>query len=94
MGPPWSKRENGFVLTEAATGVSVYYEPHCDFEAASVARVGPVDVVVTPPCSQLLLGYALVGGGGLEGGSRGAGGGVQEGGAPVCCMAQAQPAAA
>lgn len=61
VGPPWSKRENGFVLIEAAPGTaSLYYEPHCDFEAKSVAGVAPVDVVVTPPASQILLGYPLV----------------------------------
>ncbi len=65
VGPPWSKRENGFVLREAAPGgASLYYEPHCDFDAASVSAAAPVDVVVTPPASQILLGYPLVGGNG------------------------------
>jgi hypothetical protein len=63
VGPPWSKRENGFVLREeAAGGASLYYEPHCDYDAASVGRAGPVDVVVTPPSTQSLLGYDLVSG--------------------------------
>lgn len=65
MGPPWSKRENGFVLSEVVqngTGLRLYYEPHCDFEASSVADCAPVDVVVTPPASQVLLGYPLVSG--------------------------------
>lgn len=61
VGPPWSKRENGYVLTEnVPQGISLYYEPHCDYDAASVASVGPVDVVVSPPCNQELLGYPLV----------------------------------
>lgn len=49
------------MLTEnVAQGISLYYEPHCDFDAASVASVGPVDVVVSPPCNQELVGYPLV----------------------------------
>lgn len=62
VGPPWSKRENGFVLREACEGgLSLYYEPHCDYLEESVASVGPVDVVVSPPTSQVLAGvYPLV----------------------------------
>lgn len=61
VGPPWSKRENGFVLTETTSnGTSLYYEPHCDYIASSVAAVGTVDVVVSPPSTQSLLGYQLV----------------------------------
>lgn len=62
VGPPWSKRENGFVLSEtsAPEGIRVYYEPHADYVASSVAEVGAVDVVVTPPSTQSLLGYELV----------------------------------
>ena len=61
VGPPWSKRENGYVLTEnVLQGISLYYEPHCDFDADSVASVGAVDVVVSPPCNQELVGYPLV----------------------------------
>ena len=59
MGPPWSKRELGVVLREAG-GASLYYEPHADFVPASVSRAGPVDIVVSPPSSQILLGYPLV----------------------------------
>jgi len=36
--------------------VSLYYEPHCDFEASSVAAAGSVDVVVSPVQSVLLAG--------------------------------------
>jgi L-ascorbate metabolism protein UlaG (beta-lactamase superfamily) len=61
VGPPWSKRENGFVLSEtSSTGISLYYEPHADYVASSVAEVGTVDVVVSPPSTQSLLGYQLV----------------------------------
>ena len=61
VGPPWSKREAGFVIREKGeNGISLYYEPHCDFEASSVRKVGTVDVVVSPPNTQSLLGYDLV----------------------------------
>lgn len=80
VGPPWSQRELGVVLREnlgaggaAAQGASLYYEPHADYIPASVSRVAPVDAVVSPPCSQILLGYPLVrpGGGGARAPSRG-----------------------
>lgn len=38
------------------TPASLYYEPHCDFDASSLANVGPVDVVVSPVQSVLLAG--------------------------------------
>lgn len=61
VGPPWSKREVGFVIREhCPQGISLYYEPHADFVAESVKSAAPVDVVVTPPCTQSLLGYELV----------------------------------
>lgn len=61
VGPPWSKRENGYVVKENVPGgMSLYYEPHADYNPASVAKVGQVDVVVSPPCTQSLLGYDLV----------------------------------
>jgi L-ascorbate metabolism protein UlaG (beta-lactamase superfamily) len=65
VGPPWSTRENGFALWEddAPRGACVYYEPHCDFVAASVqsALAGrSVDVVITPTTGVSLAGYPLV----------------------------------
>ena len=64
VGPPWSKRENGFVLRETGgSGVSVYYEPHCDYDEQSLRSTGAegVDVVITPASSQLVAKYELVG---------------------------------
>ena len=63
VGPPWSKRENGFVISnfeKDSSHISLYYEPHADFVPSSVAEVGAVDVVVSPPSTQSLLGYNLV----------------------------------
>lgn len=61
VGPPWSKRENGFVLSETQSdGLRMYYEPHCDYDESSVASVGKVDVIVTPANSQVLIMFPLV----------------------------------
>lgn len=64
VGPPWSKRQLGVVLREAQPrGVSLYYEPHCDYGAGSVAAQaapGDVDIVVTPVVNQELAAYPLV----------------------------------
>eukprot|EP01026_Neomeris_dumetosa_P021058 TRINITY_DN18538_c1_g1_i1.p1 TRINITY_DN18538_c1_g1~~TRINITY_DN18538_c1_g1_i1.p1 ORF type:complete len:285 (-),score=18.44 TRINITY_DN18538_c1_g1_i1:532-1338(-) len=61
VGPPWSKRQNGFVLQENVEGgARVYYEPHCDFVASSVASVSPVDIVISPVVTQYLINFPLV----------------------------------
>lgn len=61
MGPPWAKRENGFVFTEACDGgVSLYYEPHCDYDAQSLQGIEAVDIVITPGVNQELLSFPLV----------------------------------
>ena len=65
-GPPWSTRENGFLLTEdAPAGVCVYSEPHCDYQESSVKQAlqacgRPVDVVIAPCTAVALAGYPLV----------------------------------
>eukprot|EP00878_Enallax_costatus_P018952 GHUV01019979.1.p1 GENE.GHUV01019979.1~~GHUV01019979.1.p1 ORF type:complete len:263 (+),score=61.67 GHUV01019979.1:305-1093(+) len=58
VGPPWSARQNGYVLKELEVDAptSLYYEPHCDFDAGSMSTVGHVDVVVSPVQSVLLGG--------------------------------------
>ena len=63
MGPPWEKRQNGYLLRETVTGgVSLFYEPHCDYGGESVRRAvpGPVDVMVAPVLNQDLIAYPLV----------------------------------
>eukprot|EP00879_Flechtneria_rotunda_P013078 GHRR01013658.1.p1 GENE.GHRR01013658.1~~GHRR01013658.1.p1 ORF type:complete len:460 (+),score=87.93 GHRR01013658.1:29-1408(+) len=42
------------------TPASLYYEPHCDFDAKSLQGLGPVDVVVSPVQGVLLGGYPLL----------------------------------
>ncbi|MEW5304056.1 MAG: hypothetical protein WDW38_003450 [Sanguina aurantia] len=55
VGPPWSKRQSGIVFQETTPGaVSVYYEPHCDFEDSSVRAISPVDVVISPVKSVIM----------------------------------------
>jgi L-ascorbate metabolism protein UlaG (beta-lactamase superfamily) len=39
--------ENGYLLKELATGITLYYEPH-GFHAPIVKEAAPVDVVITP----------------------------------------------
>lgn len=39
--------ENGYVLRDGATGVSLFYEPH-GFHREEIQQEGPVDVVITP----------------------------------------------
>ncbi|KAK9918517.1 hypothetical protein WJX75_004661 [Coccomyxa subellipsoidea] len=61
VGPPWAKRENGFVFTEQVPdGITLYYEPHCDYDESSLAGVDSADIVITPCVNQELLNYPLV----------------------------------
>ena len=61
VGPPWAKRENGFLFSEtAAGGITLYYEPHCDYDADSLQGVDSVDIVITPGVNQELLSFPLV----------------------------------
>jgi len=61
VGPPWATRENGFVIRETLPhGVSVYYEPHCDYVGDNVTRAGPVDVMISPVKTVSMGSYPLV----------------------------------
>lgn len=70
VGPPWSTRENGFVIEQvgsgdggddaAAAALRLYYEPHCDAGPGALESLGRVDVVVTPAVSQKIGGFPLV----------------------------------
>lgn len=56
VGPPWSTRENGFVIEDMTNGLRLYYEPHVDFDAKSVQSAATeVDVVVSP-CANVTFG--------------------------------------
>ncbi|KAK9864385.1 hypothetical protein WJX84_001970 [Apatococcus fuscideae] len=58
VGPPWSKRENGFVISENVDGgMRLYYEPHCDYDDGSVSSIGLVDAIITPASTQLIGGF-------------------------------------
>ncbi len=39
--------ENGYLLKELASGITLYYEPH-GFHSPSIKQVAPVDVIITP----------------------------------------------
>ena len=65
VGPPWSTRENGFLVYDATC--SLYYEPHCDCEEKSVVGAlesaglsRGVDIAVLPCAAISLAGYPLV----------------------------------
>ena len=59
VGPPWQRRENGYVLRAtssqgeatradprgASAGLSVYIEPHVEFDEAELQSIGPVDAL-------------------------------------------------
>jgi hypothetical protein len=63
VGPPWSQRENGFIIREKCEkGVSVYYEPHASFDGSDLARADDVDMVISPAAEIKMLGYPLVNG--------------------------------
>ena len=63
VGPPWSTRENGFLVEDGTEGLLLYYEPHCDHARdALAATLGGrrVDVAVLPVAAISLAGYPLV----------------------------------
>lgn len=61
LGPPWRRRENGYILSSDQCP-SIYYEPHCQYNEKGLRGLR-ADVVVSPVVSQELPGYALVSGG-------------------------------
>ena len=71
VGPPWSAREAAFIIVEGnverpvSNPLRVYYEPHCSYDARSVAEAvrragGAVDVAVTPAANVAAAGFPLV----------------------------------
>ncbi|KAM3271195.1 hypothetical protein ACQJBY_041769 [Aegilops geniculata] len=54
LGPPWQRPENGYIVT-AGKNASVYYEPHCVYDAGFLRdRALRADVLITPVVKQLL----------------------------------------
>ena len=66
VGPPWQRRENGYILRgssetpEASSLPSIYIEPHVEFNPQELSRLGPVDVVISPISGQALPAFELV----------------------------------
>ncbi len=60
IGP--NVRENGYLLTESETSVSLYYEPH-GYHSPELAALAPVDVVITPLLDLYLLMAPFIKGG-------------------------------
>ncbi|BBN13963.1 hypothetical protein MPTK1_6g07750 [Marchantia polymorpha subsp. ruderalis] len=61
LGPPWQRPESGYFIEVEEPKFSIYYEPHCIFENASLEGQS-ADVLVTPVIQQVLPGYVLVSG--------------------------------
>ncbi|CAO2828403.1 unnamed protein product [Amaranthus hypochondriacus] len=61
LGPPWQRPENGYVLSSSETKLTLYYEPHCVYNEASLEEVR-ADIVITPVIKQLLPNFTLVSG--------------------------------
>lgn len=65
LGPPWQRPENGYILTTGQQRKhSLYYEPHCVYDAAFLRDRGlRADVLITPVVKQLLpANFTLVSG--------------------------------
>mmetsp|Transcript_10051 Transcript_10051/g.33599 ORF Transcript_10051/g.33599 Transcript_10051/m.33599 type:complete len:186 (+) Transcript_10051:645-1202(+) len=62
VGPPWQRRENGYVLRPVQEGAapSLYLEPHVEFDEDELRALAPVDAVITPTRGQALPGFELV----------------------------------
>lgn len=64
VGPPWQRRENGYILRGSASSASscpsIYIEPHVEFNRRELSRLGPVDVVISPVSGQALPAFELV----------------------------------
>eukprot|EP00966_Prymnesium_polylepis_P215570 4992139-Prymnesium_polylepis.1 len=61
VGPPWQRRENGYVIAPLQPGQSpsLYIEPHVEYDTAELAGL-QVDAVITPVSGQGLPGFELV----------------------------------
>ena len=55
VGPPWSRRQNGWHFAEE-DGITVYYEPHANHDLQSVKSVSPVDFAIIPAESAYVAG--------------------------------------
>eukprot|EP00607_Mallomonas_marina_P011007 CAMPEP_0182424014 /NCGR_PEP_ID=MMETSP1167-20130531/10141_1 /TAXON_ID=2988 /ORGANISM="Mallomonas Sp, Strain CCMP3275" /LENGTH=241 /DNA_ID=CAMNT_0024603483 /DNA_START=339 /DNA_END=1064 /DNA_ORIENTATION=- len=65
VGPPWQPTENGYIiksLNPSSSTSSLYYEPHCMYDASELSRF-QVDCVITPVVAQELPYFTLVAGG-------------------------------
>ena len=69
LGPPWKKKENGYILRKTPSSSSpsssfpsIYIEPHCMYDENELAKYA-CDVVITPIVRQSLPAFELVGGG-------------------------------
>ena len=55
-----AKLEAKGYIFRSSEGPSIYLEPHVEFDPDELARLAPVDVVITPTSGQSLAGFELV----------------------------------
>jgi L-ascorbate metabolism protein UlaG (beta-lactamase superfamily) len=65
VGPPWQKRENGYILSSKSMSddrhsFKLYIEPHVEFDKRELTKFAAVDVVITPTTGQTLPAFELV----------------------------------
>lgn len=63
VGPPWSKRQNSFLIEgrkDDASSVTVYAEPHASHDVNALKSIAPVDVAIFPAASSYVAGYPVV----------------------------------
>lgn len=66
MGPPWSKRQNSFLISgreqegDDAESVTVYAEPHASHDIDALRSIAPVDVAIFPTASSYVAGVMLL----------------------------------
>ncbi|KAF6137254.1 hypothetical protein GIB67_036291 [Kingdonia uniflora] len=61
LGPPWQRPENGYLVTSQRDQLTLYYEPHCVYNAEFLLKER-ADIVITPVIKQLLPLLTLVSG--------------------------------
>ncbi|XP_077245160.1 metallo-hydrolase/oxidoreductase superfamily protein [Tasmannia lanceolata] len=61
LGPPWQRPENGYLIISQQSQSTLYYEPHCVYNADFLQKER-ADIVITPVIKQLLPSFTLVSG--------------------------------
>jgi hypothetical protein len=66
VGPPWSKRQNAFLITKRrepgddSSTVRVYAEPHASHDVQALQSIAPIDVAIFPAASSYVAGMLVI----------------------------------